>query len=133
MERDHFVILLADDNSAIRMLLDEVFEDEGYGTVCCASEVEAIETLQRTMPDLAILDLQMENPVAGLRVLSYIRHEPRTAPLPAIVYSADALLLRTLEPQIKSLNAVALAKPFDVDGLIQLVRALLPPRSKHAR
>jgi CheY-like chemotaxis protein len=133
MELAHAVVLVADDDPGIRMLLAEVLSDEGYGTVPCRSEEEAIETLQTSIPDLAILDMQMEDILSGLRVLTYIRNDPALTQMPVIMYSANSVLLRTLIPQIEARDAVALAKPFNIDALVTLVRSLLDRREREAQ
>jgi len=125
-------ILLAEDNSAIQVLLHEVFEDEGYTVTCCSSAAEAIETLQQHTPALVISDMHMEHIGAGLQLLRQLRQQARTASTPAIVYSADSLLLRTLKPQIEALNAVAVEKPFNIDGLVMLARSLIRLQEREA-
>jgi CheY-like chemotaxis protein len=119
------LILLAEDNSAIRMLLHEILEDEGYIVTCCASASDAIEKLQYLTPVLVISDMQMEHVAAGLQLLRRMRDNPTTAATPVIIYSADGLLLRTLQEQIQALNAVPVEKPFDVDRLVTLAQRLI--------
>jgi two-component system, response regulator, stage 0 sporulation protein F len=132
MERAHAVVLVADDDPGIRMLLADVLSDEGYETVPCRSEAEAIETLRTRVPDLAVLDMQMEDVLSGLRVLTYIRSDPALTHIPVIMYSANSVLLRALIPQIEARDAVALAKPFNIDILVALVRSLLNRRDREA-
>jgi CheY-like chemotaxis protein len=122
------LILLAEDNGAIRMLLHDILEDEGYTVTCCPSASDAIEKLQHLMPVLVISDMQMEHVAAGLQLLRLMRDNPTTAAIPVIIYSADGLLLRTLQEQIQALNAVPIEKPFDVDRLVTLAQRLIAPK-----
>jgi DNA-binding NarL/FixJ family response regulator len=54
-------ILIADDDSTIRMLLRRLLERHSDWQVCCeaVNGVEAIEKVAQAAPDLAILDLGM--------------------------------------------------------------------------
>jgi CheY-like chemotaxis protein len=107
------------------MLLHEVFEDEGFTVTCCSSTADAIQALQHLTPDLVVSDMQMEHLLAGLEFLRYLRQEACTYTIPFLMYSANALLLRTLEPQIAELIAVITTKPFDIDRVITLVHELI--------
>jgi len=126
------LILLAEDNDAISMLLQEVFEDEGYTVTSCSSAAEVIDTLENLSPALVISDLQMEHVLAGLHLLRHMREMPHMQATPVIVYSADTFLLKTLEPQIVQLNAAMIAKPFHIDALVALVHRLIRLTAREA-
>jgi DNA-binding response OmpR family regulator len=61
-------ILVADDESRIRLVLRTCLEAEGYEVFEAADGLEALETIIRTAPDLMILDLAMPN-LDGLRTI----------------------------------------------------------------
>ncbi len=67
-------ILIADDDSTIRMLLRRLLEEHSDWRVCseAVNGVEAIEKVERFAPDLAILDLGMPimNGVQAAREIS---------------------------------------------------------------
>jgi two-component system response regulator (stage 0 sporulation protein F) len=127
---DEPLIMIAEDNTTIQMLLDEIFTDEGYAVACYPSASAALDALQECCPALMIADMQMEHAVAGLQLLRRVREAERTSALPVIVYSADALLLRTLKPQIEELAGVAVPKPFDISALVELAHSLIDPRER---
>ncbi len=65
-------ILIVDDKYGIRLLLSEVFTDEGYKVFSAANGKEAIEIAQEEKLDLAILDIKIPG-MDGLEILKNIR------------------------------------------------------------
>jgi hypothetical protein len=53
-----------------------------------------------------------------------------SALVPVIIYSADAPLLKGLEPEITENNGVTLVKPFDMRLLIELTQLLIEPKER---
>lgn len=52
-------LLVVDDNSGIRKLLEELFSAEGYTVVTAASGLEAITSAQKQLPNLVLADIKM--------------------------------------------------------------------------
>ncbi len=78
-------ILIVDDEPNIRILYSEELADEGYDVVTAANTAEALETLQNSHFDLAILDIKLKNE-SGIELLQKLvkeRHE-----MPVILCSA---------------------------------------------
>jgi phosphoserine phosphatase RsbU/P len=115
-------ILIADDDSVCRSLLESVLLKWGYDVVVCADGPEALLTLQQEEPpDLAILDWMMPG-MDGTTVCRSIRNlSPH--PLPYLV------LLTTrsgTDDVVEGLEAGAdeyIVKPFDVSELRARVSA----------
>jgi len=115
------VVLLADDEDAVRRLLRLALEQRGYHVVEAADGVEAVAQLEanRGRIDVALLDLSMPR-LGGVEALLAMRAlEPR---LPAIVMSG-----RLEGPEIARAptDVLLLAKPFRPDDLAERVRAAL--------
>ncbi len=66
------VILLVDDQDTIRFFLEKTLIQEGYEALTAKNGQEAIETVQRTIPDLVLLDLKLPD-IYGLDVLRKIK------------------------------------------------------------
>ncbi|MDB4443975.1 response regulator transcription factor [bacterium] len=68
-------ILLADDHSIVRDGLRRIVEDAGDMAVIAeaADGTEAIEQVQRTLPDVAVIDISMPG-MDGLEVISRLHH-----------------------------------------------------------
>ena len=78
-------ILVVDDEANIRLLYAEELADEGYEVVTAASTSEAVEKLQESNFDLAVLDIKLKNE-SGIDLLQKLvkeRHE-----MPVILCSA---------------------------------------------
>ncbi len=65
-------ILIADDETAFRNLLNTMLTAEGYSVTTAADGIEAINALQAKQFDIALLDVRMPR-VDGTEVLSYIK------------------------------------------------------------
>lgn len=66
------VLLLVDDEPAVREVLSEIGRREGFDIIACASGAEGLEVLRRRHVDLMFLDLQMPD-LDGLGVLRATR------------------------------------------------------------
>src|SRR5437764_7827724 len=71
-------ILVVEDNLATRTFLAENLNADGYAPLEAGTVAEAAEALERTFPDLAIIDLGLPDG-DGLELLRYVRETDRTA------------------------------------------------------
>jgi signal transduction histidine kinase/CheY-like chemotaxis protein/HPt (histidine-containing phosphotransfer) domain-containing protein len=124
-------VLLADDQSEIRMLTADQLQRTGHHVVAVANGKEALAALQREAFDVALLDEDM--PVmTGPEVLKAIREKP-TAFGPTMVvaltgYNSDPDRERLLH---LGFDAV-IGKPFRLDSLDELLRGTASPASSSA-
>jgi two-component system response regulator MprA len=111
-------VLVVDDDRTIRETLSEVLEDEGYRVQVAQDGAEALGLMESTAPRLIVLDLWM--PV--MDGWTFAREaRARGYPGAIIVLTAAQNALRAADP----IEADAiLAKPFDLDDLIQHVARL---------
>ena len=54
-------ILIIDDNSEIRMILQEIISDSGYKTRLAANYNQALSEIDKKLPDVAIIDVKLVN------------------------------------------------------------------------
>jgi CheY-like chemotaxis protein len=114
-------ILVVDDDDAIRGVIAETLELEGYGVECAADGLQALEKLKISIPDAIVLDLMM--PVMdGWTFLERCRRDHLCPGTPILVTSA-AQKLEAAAPKLQV--EACLAKPFDLDDLIGSVERLL--------
>ena len=78
-------MLVIDDDPAIRELLCDVLEGEGYEVVTAESAEEALEIMEGDPPDLVVLDIRLEG-MDGIDCLRTIMEKRRD--LPVILNSA---------------------------------------------
>jgi CheY-like chemotaxis protein len=106
-------ILVVDDEPNIRRLFRDELEDEGHQVEQAGDGAEALAELQRTNPDLVILDLRMPE-VNGLEFLDKAR---RIRPnLPVIVCTAVRGIQGDYELWAAQVSSI-LNKPVDLELL----------------
>jgi DNA-binding response OmpR family regulator len=103
--------LVVDDEEKIRFFLSKTLEPVGHLVTAVASGEEALDRLQDTAFDLAILDLKLGGPIDGQRVLEAIRwrwpatvvimltaHGSLESAVDAIQEGVDGYLLKPVRP-----------------------------------
>jgi len=118
-------ILLAEDDSELRELLNFTLTRAGYLVTCCDNGLALLEHLLQPQGfDLVISDLRMPA-LSGIEVLE--RLQGKQLP-PVICMTAFGAPL--LHAHAKSLGATAtIDKPFDLDELIELVQTTRLPNN----
>lgn len=116
-------VLVIDDDSLVRSLVDDLLTDSGYAVKTVASAFQARGALVRWSPDLVILDRGLPD-VEGVEFIKEIRADKASRPLPVLFLTARD------NPAEKSEGLRAggddyLAKPFDSGELLARVEALL--------
>ena len=75
-------ILIVDDNSDIRNILNELIIDAGYKTRMAANYNQALTEIDKKMPDVAILDVKLDNgDNDGIQLLSHIKSKNNDVPV----------------------------------------------------
>jgi CheY-like chemotaxis protein len=80
-------VLVVDDDQDIRDSLTQVLTDEGFEVTSASNGAEALEAIDRQLPDVMLLDLMMPV-VTGWEVLERIRASRSARRLPIVVLSA---------------------------------------------
>jgi type II secretory ATPase GspE/PulE/Tfp pilus assembly ATPase PilB-like protein/ActR/RegA family two-component response regulator len=80
-------ILLVDDEDSLRRVMKDLLEREGYVVSEARDGVQALDQVDRTGPDVIVLDLNLPG-LDGYGVLSHLRSRPATAGIPVIVLTA---------------------------------------------
>lgn len=73
-------ILVVDDEANIRILYADELAEEGYEVVTAANTAEAVEKLQESEFDLAVLDIKLKNE-SGIELLQKIVKERHDMPV----------------------------------------------------
>ena len=112
-------ILIVDDNSDIRNILNELIIDAGYKTRVAANYNQALTEIDKKMPDVAILDVKLDKgDNDGIQLLSHIKS--KNADVPVIMISGHA----NIEMAVNSLKHGAfefVEKPFDRARLLNFI------------
>ena len=65
-------ILIVDDQQGIRLLLNEIFKNEGYETFLASNGIEAVQYVDNNVIDCALLDMKIPG-MNGLEILKHIK------------------------------------------------------------
>jgi len=125
MAKEQYVIVVADDNEQINDFLNDLLHEEGYAVLCCFSGAEALRVIRRVIPDVAILDMQMETRAAGLKILELLRQHPETARISVIICSADVPFLDAKKQDIIAYGGEIVYKPFEISHLLATIEKVL--------
>ena len=113
-------ILIIDDNSDIRNILNDLIIDAGYKTRLAANYNQALTEIDKKLPDVAIIDVKLDKgDNDGLELLSHIKSKNKDVPVITITGHAN------VEMAINSLKAGAfefIEKPFDQERLLNFVK-----------
>lgn len=119
-------ILIVDDQFGIRILLNEVFQKEGYQTFQAANGIQALDILKKHDPDLVLLDMKIPG-MDGIEILK--RMKVIDPDIRVIIMTAYGEL--DMIQEAKDLGALThFAKPFDIDDIRAAVRKHMPEKAK---
>lgn len=116
-------ILIVEDSKESIDLLVYFLKPAGYEIMTAMDGFEAIERIEKTMPDIILLDVMLPN-LNGYEICERIKKNNRTFHIPVIMITA----LKELKDKIRALEAGAddfISKPFDSVELLARVKSLL--------
>ncbi|AIK48729.1 sporulation initiation phosphotransferase F [Bacillus atrophaeus subsp. globigii] len=118
-------ILIVDDQYGIRILLNEVFNKEGYQTFQAANGLQALDIVTKERPDLVLLDMKIPG-MDGIEILKRMKVIDES--IRVIIMTAYGEL--DMIQESKDLGALTrFAKPFDIDEIRDAVKKYLPLKS----
>jgi two-component system cell cycle response regulator DivK len=83
-------ILVVEDNEKNMKLFRDVLHASGYRTLEAATGERAVELVFEHRPDLVLMDIQLPD-IDGIEALSRLRAEDRTASVPVLALTAQAM------------------------------------------
>ena len=113
-------IPIIDDNPDIRNILNDLISDAGYKTRLAANYNQSLTELDKTLPEVAIIDVKLDQgDNDGIELLNHIKHKNKD--IPVIIISGHA----NIEMAVKSLKSGAfefIQKPFDKERLMNFIK-----------
>lgn len=122
------LILVVEDSATQAMRLQHVLETEGFTTVCCYSGEEALDQMNRVLPDLIIVDYHLPG-IQGDELCRQIHMNLTTRSIPILILTAD----ETQATELHGLESGAddfVSKSEETDILLLRVHNLLR-KSRH--
>jgi two-component system, cell cycle response regulator DivK len=83
-------ILVVEDNERNMKLFRDVLTAKGYRTLEASTGMQAVELAAEHVPELVLMDIHLPD-IDGVEVLSRIRAHPRTASIPVLALTAQAM------------------------------------------
>lgn len=112
-------ILIVEDDPNLRVVIRMVLERAGYAVAEAKNGLDALQSIEREMPELVIADMTMPL-MNGIELVERIRSNPETASIPIVLLSGREVD----RPAAELVNAVV-TKPFEpADLLARINRAL---------
>jgi len=124
------MILIIDDDIAVRASLLLLLNDGGFDALGCAGPVEAMKMIKKQEPELIILDLNFSNDTSGKEGMELLNKIKQINPaLPIILITGWA----SIELAVQGMKAGAndfINKPWSNEHLLQSVKTLLDLKEK---
>jgi DNA-binding response OmpR family regulator len=118
------VLLVVDDERAIRHLFMDVLESEGFKCVPASTAEQAWSLLDAGLtPAGVLLDLHMPG-MGGLGFLLQLRADRRFASLAVTIVTADSYIDHTMQSAVQALDASVSFKPLDIEELLTLAHRM---------
>ena len=112
-------ILIIDDNADIRNIINDLIIDVGFKTRIAANYKQALNEIDKKLPDVAIIDVKLDKgDNDGLELLSHIKKKDKN--IPVIIITGHA----NVEMAIKALKAGAfefIEKHFNRERLLNFI------------
>lgn len=124
---DHPRVLVVDDDPSIRAVIAFVLGDEGYQVEEAGDGQSALDLIDQRHPDIILLDMRMPGMDGWEFVQHYRRRHDHEAPIIVFTAAHDAAQ-RGADVQAESY----IAKPFDLEDLVERVAAMLAVRNADA-
>jgi CheY-like chemotaxis protein len=120
------LILVVDDNSECRRLLEWILELHGFRTISAACGLDAVKLAIDSQPSLVLMDLSMPD-INGHQAARSIHAHRRGRRIPIVAVSTDVAGLdyRYASRDFKASFVACLGKPWEGEELIQLVTKVL--------
>ena len=112
-------VLVVEDDPDIGMMLETIFENEGFRVLRAWQGLDALRIAAAESPGLLTLDLDLPD-VSGQEVLHRLGQDPCLAHVPVVVLSAYSRRLRPTPQVVRVMD-----KPFDIDELLSTTELAL--------
>ena len=118
-------ILVINDTQEILDLFNDLLSGEGYEVVLYSQAIQDMSEIERLKPDLIIVDYIFGGEKNGWQMVQKLRMRRATAKIPLIICTAAVREVREIEGFLRMKGITLVAKPFDIDDLLEAVQTSL--------
>jgi len=126
------LILVVDDNSECRDLLVWILELHGFQTISATCGLDAVELAIEFQPRLVLMDLTMPD-MDGYEATEAIHAHRRGKKIPVVAVSGDCIDCEYASGAFNAVFIACLGKPWEEEGLLQMVTKVLARGVKRTR
>jgi len=116
-------VLIVDDSLSMRKSLSLLVQDAGYQPVVARDGIEALESMQKTMPNLILTDLEMPR-MTGLELATHVRSNSANKKLPIMMITSRTMSKHREQAKKAGIDEY-FTKPFSEDALVTKIGAAL--------
>ena len=116
-------VLIVDDSLSMRKSLSLLVQDAGYQPVVARDGIEALESMQKTMPNLILTDLEMPR-MTGLELATHVRSNSGNKKLPIMMITSRTMSKHREQAKKAGIDEY-FTKPFSEDALVAKIGAAL--------
>jgi DNA-binding response OmpR family regulator len=119
------IAVINDDPVFLELLQDFIQDARQYDVDALQQGMGAVDRLRSLTPDVVVIDIRLEYGRLGYHILEAMRRDNQLCSVPVIVCTADSRFLDEYATRLAELNVDTLAKPFDLDDLLDKLDAAL--------
>ena len=116
MQNRHIMVI--EDDAATLSFVVDFLEMNDYEVLPWPTASQAIEQATQYQPDLVLLDHRLDLALSGWDILLTLCHQPATAHIPVILYSAESGFIHSVRDEVRSMHCDVLDKPFEPEILL---------------
>jgi two-component system, cell cycle response regulator DivK len=116
-------ILLVEDASDIRSIVELLLEQVGHTVVSVADGLSALRVAAREQPDLVVMDLALPG-LNGWQATQQLKANAATRHIPVLAFTAH-VLPDEIERAIAAGCAAVITKPFEIETFLEEIARLL--------
>lgn len=115
-------VMVIDDEPHILFMVEKILKKKGYDVEVAERGEDGLKKIEKKIPDVLLLDLMMPD-ISGFEIARLLRKKKETKKIPIVAFTIlDKEESVDLEKAPKF--EAYLAKPFDIDDLLALVKKL---------
>lgn len=126
-------LLVIDDDPAIVTFVSSALNEVGWHVSACTDPAEVCDQVAKELPNAVLLDIHLQFPASGWRVLQALRDHESTCGVPVIVFSGQISELEEREAWLLEHRIAVLSKPFELEDLYDAVEEYHPSTANLSR
>lgn len=125
-------IFVVNDDADFLQAIELLLKEFDYVPTIIHEGKLAFRRIKKEKPDLVILDIRLDSPITGWKILDLLTLDPETNRIPVIICTAVAKFPEGKEAWLAEHGISVLPKPFDINDLIAIVEKSLKPKGQKA-